>query len=76
MRIAVDVDVKIASLEGLVLGVAQFRAGRNSELIVGFLLQWNYNRTVLARRRLMNMRRRRLDACGGDTPLTDIHRSP
>src|SRR5207344_2491039 len=68
MRIAVDVDVKIASLEGLVLRLAQLGAGRNSELVVGFLLQRNYNGTVLARSRLMNMCGRGLDACGSDTP--------
>src|SRR4029077_9414400 len=66
MRIAVDVDVKIASLEGFVLRLAQLRTGRNSELVVGFFLQRYYNGTVLARRRLMNMCGRGLDACGSD----------
>ena len=47
MRITVDVDIKIASFERLVLRVAQLGAHGNSELIVGFLLQRNYNGTVL-----------------------------
>jgi hypothetical protein len=56
VRLAMDVDVKVARLVALVLRIGQFRAGRDRPDAVGGLGERNDDRAVLPRRGFVNVR--------------------
>src|SRR5688500_5204027 len=56
MSVAVNIDVKSACLEGVILRVCQLRSVGNGPFVIGSFVERNNIGTVLASRRLVNMR--------------------
>src|SRR6185312_2754660 len=56
MSIAVNVDVKSTCLEGIVLRICQLRSVWNGPFVIGSFVERNDIGTILANRRLMDVR--------------------